>query len=154
MPVEQVATASHAGRSWPIYLIGASSPPNVATLVIAGVHGNEVSGSLAAHEVLRMMHAPQPSDAPLVLLAPANPVGLAAGSRYNSQGCDVNRDFSAFRTVEARSIRSAIDSVRPRLVVAFHEGPQDGVFVIGTQITPQALLERVIAVRGQPGPAR
>ena len=35
--------------------------------------------------------------------------------------------------------------MRPRLVVALHEGPQDGVFVIGTQITPQSLLERVIA---------
>ena len=64
------------GRIWPIYLIGASSP-NVATLVIAGVHGNEVSGSLAAHDVLRMMRAAQPGDAPLMLLAPANPVGLA-----------------------------------------------------------------------------
>jgi hypothetical protein len=145
LPIEQIATASHAGSDWPIYLIGESAPTNVATLVIAGVHGNEVSGSLAAGEVLRSMREPQPRDPPLLLLAPANPVGLAAGSRYNSQGCDVNRDFAAFRTIEARAIRSAIDRVRPRLVVSLHEGPQEGVFIIGTQITPQALLERVMA---------
>jgi hypothetical protein len=145
LPIEQIASASHADSKWPIYLIGNAAPPNVATLVIAGVHGNEVSGSLAAREVLRMMREPNSGNTPLLLVAPANPVGLAAGSRYNSQGCDINRDFSAFRTVEARAIRSAIDRVRPRLVVALHEGPQDGVFVIGTQITPQALLERVIA---------
>jgi len=137
----EIARASHGGREWPIYLIGSeTSPANAATLVIAGVHGNEVSGSLAARTILETMRDRRPEAAPIQLVVPANPVGLAHGSRYNAQGCDINRDFASFRTVEARAIRSAIEHVRPRLVVAMHEGPQDGVFVIGTRITPGALL--------------
>jgi hypothetical protein len=72
-------------------------------------------------------------------------VGLAHGSRYNSLGCDINRDFAAFRTEEARAIREAISRVRPQLVIALHEGPQDGVFIIGTQITPGKLLTAIVA---------
>ena len=143
LPVEQIATASHAGRSWPIYLIGrrrrTSRPRHRrgARQRSLGLAGRTRS---SAHDARTAAGRCTASAA-----GAGKSRRLAAGSRYNSQGCDVNRDFSAFRTVEARTIRSAIDAVRPRLVVALHEGPQDGVFVIGTQITPQALLESVIA---------
>ncbi len=99
------------------------------------------------------MRTRPPDAAPIHLLAPANPVGLGHGSRYNSQGCDINRDFAAFRTIEADAIRTAIGQLRPRLVVALHEGPQDGLFVIGTQITPVATLNRLVAqLEAQPIP--
>lgn len=144
MVMQELASVSYAGERWPIYLIspaGSASKPSV--LVVAGVHGNEVSGSLAAVKILESMSGP--ADATQVhLVAPANPVGLAHGSRYNALGCDINRDFAAFRTEEARAIRSAIDRVRPQLVIALHEGPQDGVFVIGTRTTPMGLLSPVI----------
>ena len=154
LSVEQIATASYDGRQYPLYLIGPQGyAANDSTLVIAGVHGNEISGSLAAVQILETMRTRPPDAAPIHLLAPANPVGLGHGSRYNSQGCDINRDFAAFRTIEADAIRKAIDQLRPRLVVALHEGPQDGLFVIGTQITPVATLNRLVAqLEAQPIP--
>jgi hypothetical protein len=145
LPMQQLAVVSYQGQEWPIYLIGADPvPADASTLVVAGVHGNEVSGTLAAVDILVAMQVRRQGAPPIQVLAPANPVGLAHGSRYNSQGCDINRDFEAFRTIEARAIRKAVDRVRPRVVVALHEGPQDGVFVIGTQITPQALLSGLV----------
>ena len=123
-----------ADRS-PILLLGPPDKGARSMLVVAGVHGNEVSGSLAATAALRLMHGEHTVS--VHVIAPANPIGLAHAPRYNSQGCDINRDLAAFRTQEARAIRTAIDRLRPDLVVALHEGPQDGVFVIGTGITPQ-----------------
>lgn len=34
--------------------------------------------------------------------------------------------------------------MKPQLIVSLHEGPQDGIFVIGTQITPEPLLREII----------
>lgn len=139
-PLEELARASYGVDEWPIYLIGPTSTPRDATtLVVAGVHGNEISGSLAAPALLERLSG-LPGPVAIHVLAPANPVGLAHGSRYNGEGCDVNRDFGEFRTVEAAAIRDAIERLRPRVVIALHEGPQPGVFVIGTQLAKPALL--------------
>jgi len=145
MRLEEVGSTQYANKRWPMYL---ASPPLATTeapvLVVAGVHGNEVSGSLAGVKLLGVLRNTSPTP-PVHVLLPANPVGLAHGSRYNSLGCDINRDFEAFRTDEARVIRTVIERVHPRLVIALHEGPQNGVFVIGTQITPAELLTTVVA---------
>jgi hypothetical protein len=87
------------------------------------------------------------------LVAPANPVGLAALSRYNGAGCDVNRDFRHFRTPEAAAIRDVLDAVAPELVVSLHEGPQDGLYVIATRSVPADVAEvaaRAVAAAGVP----
>jgi len=144
MRLEEVGTTQYANRQWPMYLASPLQPGNEAPiLVVAGVHGNEVSGSLAGVKLLEALRNTSPSP-PVHVLLPANPVGLAHGSRYNSLGCDINRDFQAFRTDEARTIRAVIARVQPRLVIALHEGPQDGVFIIGTIITPTQLLTMVV----------
>jgi hypothetical protein len=148
--LEELAHAAYGPKAWPIYLIGPrTEAADAATLVVAGVHGNEVSGSLAAPPLLERLRERAAGASPVFVLAPANPVGLAHGSRYNGQGCDPNRDFAEFRTVEAAAIRDAIARVRPRLVVALHEGPQAGVFVIGTQLAPPALLDASVASLAQ-----
>jgi predicted deacylase len=144
MRLEEVGTTQYANRRWPMYLASPTQADSEApVLVVAGVHGNEVSGSLAGLRLLQVLRNTSPTP-PVHVLLPANPVGLAHGSRYNSLGCDINRDFEAFRTDEARAIRAVIARVRPRLVIALHEGPQDGVFVIGTKITPAELLTTIV----------
>lgn len=146
--VHELAQAQYSGEQWPLLLFSPATPSPPAKksiLVVAGIHGNEVSGSLAA---LRALSTPAPESVVLHVLAPANPVGLKHGSRYNAQGCDINRDFKAYRTVEARAIRSAVERVRPTLVLSLHEGPQEGIFIIGTQSTPQSLQQAITTALG------
>jgi len=139
--VHELAQAQYGDERWPLLLFSPSeSSAKKSILVVAGVHGNEVSGSLAA---LRALSTPAHESVVLHVLAPANPVGLRHGSRYNALGCDINRDFKAYRTIEAQAIRAAIERVRPSIVLSLHEGPQDGVFIIGTQSTPESLLQAI-----------
>jgi predicted deacylase len=144
LPRRELGRIDDAGRAHPIYLLGPlGTAGGRRLLVVAGVHGNEIAASLAAPRILGDARD-RPADyagVELWLVAPANPVGLAHRSRYNAEGCDVNRDFGGFRTPEARAIREAFTANRPELVVALHEGPQDGFFVIATPTVPPRLPE-------------
>lgn len=144
--LERIADVPYQGRSWPIYHIWRSGPKGAERLVVvAGVHGNEVAGGLAASEILldARAHPQVYRGLDVHLVAPANPVGLTHGSRYNAEGCDVNRDFGAFETVEARAIRDAIEESEPDLVLSLHEGPHDGFFVLATRSTPSSFTRAV-----------
>lgn len=77
------------------------------------------------------------------LVAPANPVGITHGARYSGEGCDVNRDFAAFETAEARAIRDAIEESKPGLLRSLHEGPHEGFFVLVTHSTPSRFARAV-----------
>ena len=139
LPRRSVARVTYDGREFPIEHVGpAGTPGGRRLLVVAGVHGNEIAGSLAAPRILDDVRARPDAYAGVELhvLAPANPVGLANLSRYNAAGCDVNRDFGRFRTPEAVAIRTVLTSVAPELVVSLHEGPQDGFYVIATRRAP------------------
>jgi predicted deacylase len=57
-----------------------------------------------------------------VLLIPnANPDGVAAGSRTNSSGVDVNRTHRSLGTAESRAIAAVLSSYRPDALNDLHE---------------------------------
>lgn len=145
--VARVGDGGAVGR-WPIYHIGpAGTAGGRRLLVVAGVHGNEIAGVLAAPRILHDLRT-RPADyagVELHLVAPANPVGLYHLSRYDAAGCDVNRDFGRFRTPEATAIRDVLASVAPELVVALHEGPQPGFHAVASRRVPPALTRRIAA---------
>ena len=153
LPVHELARVPARDDLLPVYHVGPVGPSSsYRILVVAGVHGNEIAASLAAPRILEdaRHHPADYEGCDVHLIAPANPVGLVSQSRYNAQGCDINRDFGAFQTPEARAIRTAFDHVSPDLVVALHEGPQDGFYLIATTATPPSLPKAVIdAVRSQ-----
>lgn len=63
--------------------------------LFAGLHGDEEAGTLALHELVRWA-ATQPeelSDFELHLYPECNPTGLGDGTRHNSSGLDLNREF-------------------------------------------------------------
>jgi len=116
------------------------------------VHGNEIAGPLAAPRLLRELPTrPEYTGVELHLVAPANPIGLEHLSRYNGAGCDVNRDFGRFRTAEASAIRDVIAAVAPMLILALHEGPQDGFHVVASRRVPHGLAGRVAAAAAARG---
>jgi hypothetical protein len=142
-----VAEVSGEAEVYPIYHFGPIGPPNgTPILIVAGMHGNELAGGLAAPRILDDIRS-NPGDyggARVHLIAPANPIGLKYGSRYNLQGCDINRDFRVFGTVEAGAIRDVLQEVSPRLILSLHEGPHDGFFVIATRNLPDEIARAAI----------
>ncbi|HRZ64291.1 MAG TPA: succinylglutamate desuccinylase/aspartoacylase family protein [Spirochaetia bacterium] len=74
----------------PAFLLLDSGLPGPAVAVVAGIHGDEGSGPIAARE---LASAGPPRRGRLLVLAEANPAALAASSRAAPGGRDLNRLF-------------------------------------------------------------
>jgi predicted deacylase len=90
-----------------------------ASYLSAGMHGDEPAGPLAALELLRTGQF----DEGAWLLCPAlNPTGLAAGTRDNAEGIDLNRDYLNRRSAEVRAHAAWLESLpSPGLFISLHE---------------------------------
>lgn len=86
----------------------------------AGIHGDEPAGSLALLELLRGGFF---TPSYHWLICPAlNPTGLAAGSRENAAGLDLNRDYFLRETREIAAHAAWLDArPRPDLFMSLHE---------------------------------
>lgn len=145
--VSKEATIEYLGKFYPIYRISQNQHGNKPKLlVVAGVHGNEQAALLSIPRILDQLQAiPFESLAwDVSFLSPVNPVGAEFGSRYNKNGCDINRDFGEFNTEEARVIKNVIEDIKPDLVLAPHEGPQSGFFMIATSSTDSGIAYNLL----------
>jgi len=120
-------------------------PANL-TLLIAGLHGDE-KATVALLATFREAYvATLAIRSPLVLITLANPDGFAAGSRYNANGVDLNRNCDhrwetdsrepsgphPWSEPESRAIRAFILTYQPAKIVSLHwalaeidaDGPQ------------------------------
>jgi len=106
------------------------------TLILATIHGDEPAGtpllrSLAKH--IRS-HLELINGRTIVLLPVANPDGFAQNTRYNANGVDLNRNFSAANRIntatagrfalsepEARVISQIIEQYKPDRIVSIHQ---------------------------------
>jgi protein MpaA len=132
-------------------------------LVLGGIHGDEpVSSAL----VLRLAehleaHAADRSGRRVVVIPRANPDGLAAATRWNARGVDLNRNFAAgnFRPAarhgpeplsepETRALTAAIARHAPSCVVSVH-GPLECVDPDGGAAS-RRLARRMAAVSPLP----
>jgi protein MpaA len=122
------------GRAIVAYQRGDRSAP--VTLVVGVIHGSEPAG-LAV--VRRLRHAPLPRGVHLWLVPTVNRDGLAAGTRQNARGVDLNRNwpiawvrngrpwdahYSGPRPMsepENRAMRAFIVRVRPKLTIWYHQ---------------------------------
>jgi len=123
------------GRSWngrPIRSVEVGNPSGTRVLVVGCIHGNETAGIAIAHALERVA----PPDIDLWIVPDLNPDGVAAGTRHNAHGVDLNRNFSwGWRRMtgvyasgprplserEARIARRLILRLRPRLTIWFHQ---------------------------------
>ena len=86
----------------------------------AGMHGDEPAGPLA---MLRLMDEGFFDPGIEWILCPAlNPTGLAQGTRENSEGIDLNRDYWQKRSAEARAHAAWLEQqALPDLFLSLHE---------------------------------
>lgn len=107
------------------------SPDRV--LVFGCVHGDETAGARVAHRLLR---GAGPRNAELWTVPSLNPDGVAAGTRGNAHGVDLNRNFPfrwralggleysgprALSEPESRAASRLIRRIRPDLTIWFHQ---------------------------------
>jgi protein MpaA len=102
-------------------------------LVVGCIHGNEPAGIAIANAVAR---AQVPADADVWVVPDLNPDGVAAGTRQNGRGVDLNRNFPylwrplrgafysgphALSERESRIAYRLIRSIHPTVSIWFHQ---------------------------------
>jgi murein peptide amidase A len=158
-PRTDVIGHSVKGRAVVAYERGDPAAP--AVLVVGVIHGNEPTG-LAV--IRRLRQVPLPAGVHLWLVPTANPDGLAAGTRQNAHGVDLNRNwptawvpngvpwdgyYSGPRPMsepENRAMRRFILRVRPALTIWYHQ-PLDVVYGSDPHV---AVLKRYARLTGLP----
>jgi protein MpaA len=123
------------GRPIRALVVGDSSATATA-LVVGCVHGDEPAGMAV---VARLRHWRPPAGAALWLVRTFNPDGVAAGTRQNAHGVDLNRNFpfhwhtlgppgsreyagpGPLSEPESRIEHSLLLRIRPRLTIWFHQ---------------------------------
>jgi murein peptide amidase A len=127
-------TIGHSVQGRPIAaVLNGSAKAPLRVLVVGCVHGDEAAGLRVAR---RLVNAPPLRRAALWIVPTLNPDGLAAGTRGNARGVDLNRNFpfgwrplggleySGPRPLSEPESRAAADltrRLRPDLTIWFHQ---------------------------------
>jgi N-acetylmuramoyl-L-alanine amidase len=117
--------------------------PNAArtALVVGNVHGDEPAGTAVTRQLLRRFRGAR--GVALWVVKTVNPDGLAAHTRRNAHGVDLNRNFGyrwqpgppssgyypgprPFSEPESRAVRKLVRRIDPRVSIWFHQ-PWDQV---------------------------
>lgn len=138
---------SYENKTYPIYQIDSVNEDSQNRLLLfAATHGNEFASALVIPELLREIGENEMYQSwDIRIVTPVNPVGLDYQSRYNKNGCDINRDFKNFQTLGAQIQRNAIQDFNPDIIISLHEGPQKGFFAIGTSSVSGDLEDSILS---------
>jgi protein MpaA len=153
------------GRSWqgrPIEAVEVGNPSGRPVLVVGCIHGNETAGIAVAHALERL----SPRDLDLWVVPDLNPDGVAAATRQNAHGVDLNRNFPfRWRRLhgvyesgphplserEARIADRLITRLHPHLTVWFHQH-LDMVWASGGDRRIEKVFARVSGLPYHPMP--
>jgi protein MpaA len=134
-PARTAARTILLGRSWqgrPIRAVEVGARTGTRVLVVGCIHGDETGGIAVATALERL----RPRDLDLWIVPDLNPDGVAAGTRQNAHGVDLNRNFpwrwrplrgvydSGPRPLSEREARIAyhlVRRLRPHVTIWFHQ---------------------------------
>jgi murein peptide amidase A len=133
---QKVIGTSVQGRKIRAYRLGEAGAPRM--VLFAAMHGNEAKPS----QILRsLVNGPEVHGIDLWVVPTYNPDGVAAGTRKNAHGVDLNRNFpyrwknldgtyesgpKPASEPETRAVMKFLRTVRPRRILSFHQ-PLNGV---------------------------
>jgi hypothetical protein len=113
-------------------------------LVVGSMHGNETEGHEIVHILRRRYRHARGVN--LWVVRTVNPDGVAADTRKNAHGVDLNRNFSyrwqggvprssgyypgprSFSEPESRAVRRLVERIRPNVTIWYHQ-PWGGVLL-------------------------
>jgi protein MpaA len=136
----------------------AGAHPRTSVLVVGCIHGNEPAGIAIAHA---LTHVQPPSGVALWIVPDLNPDGVAAGTRQNAHGVDLNRNFPTrwqpqdgifnsgprpLSEPESRLAYRLILRVRPAVSIWFHQHAD----LVDDSSGNRALERRFAAIAGLP----
>jgi protein MpaA len=148
-PEQGKIVVGHSVKGRAIVAYERGDPAAPVTLVVGVIHGTEPAGLAVIHDLRRM---PLPPGVHLWLVPTVNPDGLAAGTRQNAHGVDLNRNwpvgwkhngvpwdgyYSGPRPMsepENRAMRDFILRVKPELTIWYHQ-PLDVVYGSDPHVT-------------------
>lgn len=159
---DSVLGRSVEGRPIRVTRIGDPGAP-VKVLVVGAIHGNEPAG-MAVTALLRS-RPPALAGVELWVIPTINPDGIAAGSRQNARGVDLNRNFPArwraqggpgdtfhsgarpLSEPETRLLARLVRRLRPAATIWYHQAL--GLVDLGTA-ADGALVRRYARAGGLP----
>jgi murein peptide amidase A len=136
----------------------AGAHPRTAVLVVGCIHGNEPAGIAIARALLRVR---PPSGVALWIVPDLNPDGVAASTRQNAHGVDLNRNFPTrwraqggvfnsgprpLSEPESRLAYRLILRVRPAVSIWFHQHAD----LVDDSSGNRTLEQRFAAIAGLP----
>ena len=124
----------HSVEGRPIVLFDSfATDAALKVLVVGDIHGDETAGMRIAR---RLIAGPWPQRTELMVVPTINPDGVAAGSRGNAHGVDLNRNFpyrwrplgggeysgtGPLSEPEARAAQRLILREKPEVTIWFHQ---------------------------------
>jgi hypothetical protein len=103
--------------------------PRRTIYISTGIHGDEPAGTIALRRFVEQ--DTWPADTHFILCPCINPTGLAAVTRENKNGIDLNRDYRSVQTEEVRAHTAWVRSL-PKIDLALHlheDWEADGYYV-------------------------
>jgi protein MpaA len=136
-PVRRKLALGRSVRGRAIAAVALGDPDDSRRLLVVGaIHGNEPAGISIARDLVA---DPPPRSGLILTLTDLNPDGVAANTRQNARGIDLNRNFpwhwrhlerrggleysgpGPLSEPESRIARSLILRVRPKITIWFHQ---------------------------------
>jgi len=135
------------GHRYPILAVE-YRPPEGGTYTVlnmGGIHGDEAGGVEAVYRMMLECRASMPRDVNMDFILCANPWGYRFDRREDREGIDLNRDFSALKSLEARIIDDYLIGRKYDLVVDHHENKHaDGYSIIIHDLENRPIARAVI----------
>jgi murein peptide amidase A len=147
-----IGEVDYRGLRYPILAVEYRPPGGAAHYVlnIGGIHGDEAGGVEAVYRMILECRTGKASAIGMDFILCANPWGYRFDKRGNRDGIDLNRDFRALASQEAKIVDAYLKGRKYDLVIDHHENKYANGYSIICHDEEERPLVRAI-IDGLPG---